>query len=275
MATYWLGSDAPRKYASYKWKAPLVFAAFIAIAIVCSRYEFFWEQRFPQFPDLPSLLLPIAVIGAIFSFGLIFVVHYALRNVATLRISVTPEGISRSGAGLNELFIPREEITGFTERKNAIVVRTADARRMIIMPAEMERYADFRSELVFMGITQISGASDQLWMWGPILISISIVLLVFTKPGQRSGYENVFVATSLLGLAWLFYAAWRNHRLKHEVWRLFPISTLIAIGITFAIARHSAPVWHNLLLGVSCLIGITLFVMRLFESRNRKRTNKN
>jgi hypothetical protein len=180
MSIYTRTADASRKYSSYKWKAPLTFAVFVSIAILCSRYELFWGQRYPQLPDIPFRLYPIAVIGAIFSFGFMFAVHYGLQRMRTLQISVTAEGVCRCGGEYTEdLFLPRAEIRGYTERKGGMLLRTTDPKRWIFVPSGLERYAEARSELTFMAINRISGSGEyHLQTTALVFVSLSLLLVL-------------------------------------------------------------------------------------------------
>jgi hypothetical protein len=267
MAIYRRKDDAAQKYSSYKWKAPLVFASFVAITVVCIHFESFWQQEYPQLPDIPSFIYPIGLIGAIFCFGLMFAVPYALQNMMTLQIELTSEGISRSGGPREYLFLPWEEITGYTEGKQGgILVCTADPVRRILIPSDVERYSELRGELAIMGITEVSTeGSDRSWVWAAALVSIFIVLLVFIESGQRYVYGNVFVATTSLTLVGLIYRATRNRPIKDKPWRLLTTVLLLASAVALVLARNSSPGSQRFYSEIFYLSAITVCVAPIFR----------
>jgi len=272
MSIYTRQADAPRRYFSYRWKAPLIFVSFVAIAIVCSHFQSIWEQRYPELPDIPFHLFPIAVIGAILSFGFIFAVHYALQIMMTLQIRLTEEGILRSGGEfLKDLFLPRDEIVGYTEHKNGILLRSTDPARWILVPCDLERYAHLRSELASMSIHQIGGdGRRRLWKPAFVLFSIVAILLVLTKSGHDFAAENLYVA---LGVAAIAYVAWRNRSMQRArqvsilLRQLFIILLLLVAAITIAHPNTPDHAGEWSYLGVMGVLGFICFISILREYR--------
>ena len=208
MPVYRLTPGAPQKYPSYKWKAPLVFVSFVAIAAACNNYEPAWRDRYPQLPDIPFHLYPLAVIGAIFSFGFMFAVHYALKNMMTLQIEVTAQGIARSGGPQTDLFVAWGEITGYVERKQGIFLCTADTTHKIFVPSDLEGYEEIRHELALSGFRPITAEGTvSLWRWVYLLVAVISISLILMLSDRRIVTGNLTVVMALSGLG---YVAWRN-----------------------------------------------------------------
>jgi hypothetical protein len=244
MAIYRLSADAYLKYAGYKWKACLVFASFVVAAILCSHFES--VGRYPQLAEILPHLYSVTVIGVIFSFGSIFACYYAPKIVMTMEISLTAEGVFRSGGGAPNLFFPWADVTGYIERKHSILIRTMDPNRCLSISSDFERYAEIKTELASRGIGALR--RDEIHLSqnpGLVLALASVVLLLF---GQ--------------------YIGWRN-RFRHKS-RTLPVLFLFLAGeIVMLFPRSRGDAWELSYLALNGVLGLVAYGISAFREKHQ------
>ena len=129
MAAYRLRIGPPEEYLRSKRKALLWLAGFVAAGIICASSIGPWHGRFPpRLFELPTTLLALGSVGALFSLLILLGKRSALKARGTFLITVTHDGVLRHDGRFKDMFLTRQEIIGFRERANQSGLVLLDVR---------------------------------------------------------------------------------------------------------------------------------------------------
>jgi hypothetical protein len=265
MSVYRRRADASSEYSQYKLGAVLLFVSFVATAFASNRLDFGWLQRSPVLANISTTFFPLSVMGAIFSFGLIFAVHYGLQNMMTLRIEITNDGISRAGGPQKEIFLPWDEVAGYSECKRSIIVRSFDPTRNILIPSDLAGYENLHEELRVLGIREVNDLDashiQESWLLAAAILAVSFLLLL---PKLHIASQNLSVAAALFGIA---YVGFRNQfRRKSSTLLVLLIFLGCSIGLAFQTSLNQAS--EGFYLGVAGAAGCAMCLISFLREHH-------
>ncbi|HEY6467946.1 MAG TPA: hypothetical protein VIY69_18235 [Candidatus Acidoferrales bacterium] len=239
MAVYRLREHAHEKYSHYKWIAPLVLISFAAIVIVSNRWESGWRSSYPHALDVPGILSSVAIVGVIFSAFFLLAAHYAPNRILNLEIRVTSEGVLSRGGVRDEVFLPRDDITGYEEHANGLVLRTVDPTQKIQIPSNIEDYAECQREIAALGVPKIHEPKRD-WLKTLIIpVSLLLVALSYILVKVRGPLVRVYMDV-IFGI-FALYVVLTNGSAKRKPWRILLIAFFTVSAILLALSQ----IHHN------------------------------
>jgi hypothetical protein len=234
-------------------------------AFLAAAFALAWLARHSPHP-LAWAVGPVRFAGVVCFFGAVFAVAFAIVGGfnfgrRTFELTITPAGVRRrtKGKAENDVFLPRDEITGFYDTRYFIRILTADPFRHVTIQRSIDGFDECRRELMAMGILPIAAppnaSSAMRSLFGgfaAVLVGTGMVTLTQTPAAIVAGFvvaAGGMAATTWItrrnpdrssdflwsGVVWAALTAFerimrlRGHDLGHNF-------QTIALGMCFAIA---------------------------------------
>jgi hypothetical protein len=175
--------------------------------------------------------LVVGVVGAAYVLGVQKGIERAKRNII---ISLTDDELIRQRTGWPDVRIALSEVKYLYERTKWLVVESADPRRRIAIPSDVERFDFLRSELMKHGIIVTSPRRSPLLAL-PTVASVLCWVLVFW-----SKEPWVVKAAACLALSLLAWSTFSICRLSSRVpkrfllWATLGINWVAALWIIYS-----------------------------------------
>jgi hypothetical protein len=167
-----------------------------------------------------------------------------------------------------ELFLTRNEITGFEERKKALVLRTANLLRNISIHRELERFEECRSELIGLGIRPLPSHVVRTATIAFAPAVATIVGFAFMTTANRSELA-VGISLMLGSVAWLaitykgWIAAYGGAGIERCAYLIAVASLLFGSYLSIALHARRAESYSDLLAAI--IFTILSFYRRRFQ----------
>ena len=190
MATYYLRSLTRREIWRTRIWALTFATACLAVCVVCLRLEI----TTPVLPHRFGIAHFVGIASSVWGWMTIYYFLFKRNRWLNLRhrfeIRVSPEGIFRGSPELPDLFLPWNEIVGFSEvRGGWLKIQTSRRKYFIAIPPYLDDASEFRKELSSYGIPQIDPSNEN---WAKTILFI----ICFVLGGILGGFaQNRILAT--------------------------------------------------------------------------------
>jgi hypothetical protein len=186
----------------------------------------------------PAIILVVGLtvlgLAGAASGSLFLALALASEGWRTFELSISQDCVVRRQANLPDLILPSSEVTSIIERRDgAMVIRGATIRRVVGIPAGIERREELRRQLASWGpIRPPRGMWESAWTpiaAGALTMALLAVTMLSTRP------VVVVSAACLLSafLLWAFVEIRRSasfdQRVKHRAWMFFLVIGLLAV----------------------------------------------
>jgi hypothetical protein len=237
VATYYLRDLTRQEIRRQRvWAVPFV-GVCLVVGVIC-----FWiEVTSPKQTHRAINFVAIAsFVWAWLAIKGIFTRNRWLKERHLFEIRVSPEGVFRSSPNLPDLFLPRNEIVGFSElRRGWLKIETSRRKYFIAIPPYLDDLSTFREELSSYGIPLIDAPKES---WAKTILFIG----GFVLGGALGGFaQNRVLATcGWVLLAAMFVWSFFEIRGNPNVSRRFMGPLSIGLVLLF-VAGAIIWIWHR------------------------------